>query len=93
MKATASEIICKREIKVCQTGADVVMCVFIHNMICTPDVSYSNHKKCNISYTSFVKFGIQYYSVLVSVSCPKALFHLESDNLFRITVVVADWLG
>ena len=34
-----------------------------------------------------------FYSVLVSVSCPKALFHLESDNLFRITVVVADWLG
>ena len=33
-----------------------------------------------------------FYSVLVSVSCPKALFHLESDNLFRITVVVADWL-
>ena len=33
------------------------------------------------------------YSVLVSVSCPIALFHLESDNLFRITVVVADWLG
>ena len=33
------------------------------------------------------------YSVLVSVSCPKALFHLESDNIFRITVVVADWLG
>ena len=33
------------------------------------------------------------YSVLVSVSCPKALYHLESDNLFRITVVVADWLG
>ena len=37
--------------------------------------------------------GIEIYSVLVSVSCPKALFHLESDNLFRITVVVADWLG
>ena len=37
--------------------------------------------------------GIYFYSVLVSVSCPKALFHLESDNLFRITVVVADWLG
>ena len=36
---------------------------------------------------------IHIYSVLVSVSCPKALFHLESDNLFRITVVVADWLG
>ena len=34
-----------------------------------------------------------FYSALVSVSCPKALFHLESDNLFRITVVVADWLG
>ena len=33
------------------------------------------------------------YSVLVSVSCPKTLFHLESDNLFCITVVVADWLG
>ena len=33
------------------------------------------------------------YSVLVSVSCPKALFHLESDNLFRITVVIDDWLG
>ena len=29
----------------------------------------------------------------MSVSCPKALFHLESGNLFRITVVVADWLG
>ena len=29
----------------------------------------------------------------VSISCPKALHHLESDNLFRITVVVADWLG
>ena len=35
----------------------------------------------------------QVYSVLVSVSCPKALYHLESDNLFRITAVVADWLG
>ena len=34
-----------------------------------------------------------YHSVLVSVSCPKAVYHLESDNLFRITVVVADWLG
>ena len=38
--------------------------------------------------------GIQtVYSVLVSVSYPKALHHLESDNLFRITIVVADWLG
>ena len=33
-----------------------------------------------------------FYSVLVSVPCPKALYHLESDNIFRITVVVADWL-
>ena len=33
---------------------------------------------------------IAIYYVLVSVSCPKALFHLESDNLFRITVVVSD---
>ena len=33
------------------------------------------------------------YSVLVSVSCPKALLHFENDNLFPITVVVADWLG
>ena len=31
-------------------------------------------------------------SVLVSLSCPKALYHLRSDNIFRITVVVADWL-
>ena len=38
-------------------------------------------------------WGFPIYSVLVSVSCPKALFHLESDNLFCITVVVADWLG
>ena len=37
--------------------------------------------------------GILIYSVLASVSCPKALYQLESDNIFRITVVVADWLG
>ena len=37
--------------------------------------------------------GRNIYSVLVSVSCPKALFLLESDNIFRITVVVADWLS
>ena len=35
----------------------------------------------------------EFYSVLVSISCPKALFDLEGDNLFCITVVVADWLG
>ena len=29
--------------------------------------------------------------VLVSLSCPKALYHLESDNLSRIILVVADW--
>ena len=35
-----------------------------------------------------------YYSVLVSVSWPKALLYLKSsDNLFRITLIVADWLG
>ena len=28
-----------------------------------------------------------FYSILASVSCPKALYHLESDNLFRITFV------
>ena len=38
-------------------------------------------------------WGNVFYSVLVSVSWPKALYHLEGDNLFRITVVVADWLG
>ena len=38
-------------------------------------------------------FDSQFYSVFVSVSCPKALYHLENDNLFCITVVVADWPG
>ena len=33
------------------------------------------------------------YSVLVSLSCPKALYHLQNDNLFCITVVVDVWLG
>ena len=46
--------------------------------------------RVNYSFMDIVK---TVYSVLVSVSCPKALFHLESDNLFCITVVVADWLG
>ena len=45
-----------------------------------------------LTHHSFSHFN-ELYSVLVSVSCPKALYHLESDNLFRITVVVADWLG
>ena len=33
------------------------------------------------------------YSVLVSLSRPKALYHSESDNLFHIILVVADWVG
>ena len=59
--------------------------------------TFSNHDN-QISpelYSFIIKWlllGRALYSVLVSVSCPKALFHLESDNLFRITVVVADWL-
>ena len=36
--------------------------------------------------------GENIYSVLLALSCPKALYHLRSDNIFRITVVVADWL-
>ena len=28
---------------------------FVHNTIRTPDVSYTNHKNCNVSYTSFVR--------------------------------------
>ena len=43
-------------------------------------------KSCLIKITAI-------HSVLMSVSCPKVLFHLESDNLFHNTVVVADWLG
>ena len=39
------------------------------------------------------KTWISFYSVLVSVSFPGALYHLDSDSVFRITVVVADWLG
>ena len=42
---------------------------------------------------SITRVPMVFYSVLVSVSCPKALYHVESDNLFRITVVFADWLG
>ena len=38
-------------------------------------------------------FQYIFYSVHVSLSCPKALYHLESDNLFGITLVLADWLG
>ena len=31
---------------------------FVHNTIRTLDVSYTNHKNCNVSYTSFVKYCI-----------------------------------
>ena len=34
-----------------------------------------------------------YFSTLVSVSFSKALYNLENDNIFRITLVFADWLG
>ena len=34
-----------------------------------------------------------FYSVFVSLSCPKALYQLENDNPFHITLVVADWLA
>ena len=41
-----------------------------------------------------MEVNVSIYFVLVSVSCPKAVFNLESDILFHITVVVvADWLG
>ena len=36
---------------------------------------------------------MKFYSLLASYSCPKVLYNLESDNIFHITVVVADWLG
>ena len=55
------------------------------NALCTPaDLT---------KLDGFLLVFVYVYSVLVSVSCPKALYHLESDNIFSITVVVADWLG
>ena len=33
------------------------------------------------------------YSVLVSASSPNELYQLKSDNIFRITLVVADWIA
>ena len=38
------------------------------------------------------KYSLLVFTVLVALSCPKALYHLRSDNIFRITIVVADWL-
>ena len=46
-----------------------------------------------MSMLSSIIYDFTIYSVLVSVSCHKALYHLESDNIFSITVVVSDWLG
>ena len=62
--------------------------MFQEVMVC---VTYSSSILSLIIFNFLLVFKI--YSVLLSVSCPKALYHLESDNLFRITVVVADWLG
>ena len=42
---------------------------------------------------SYSIYNASVYSVLVFVSCPKVLYHLEIDNIFRITLVVADWLA
>ena len=39
---------------------------FVHNTIRTPDVSYTNHKNCNVSYTSFVKYRIHVYVAIVN---------------------------
>ena len=47
-----------------------------------PQCFYHNSGSCSV-----------FYSVLVSLSCPKALYHLESDNIICITLVVDDWLG
>ena len=54
---------------------------------------YDARKLILLIYLERLRFRLLIYSVLASVSCPKALYHLERDNLFRITVVVADWLG
>ena len=60
-----------------------------HTFTVHPILSTGLHVRC-LSYTYSTSRSL---IVLVSVSCPKALYHLESDNLFRITEVVADWLG
>ena len=56
-----------------------------------------NNQRIWLSLSDAVKLLI---SIIYSVSCPKALYHLESDNLFCITVVVhrssfctvSDWI-
>ena len=55
---------------------------------CKKNKQKKEHMTC-LLVCSFIDF----YSVLVSVSCPKALFLLKSDILFPITIVVADRLG
>ena len=52
-----------------------------------------NIRKHHIGYFLVIPRKKKINFVLVSVSCPKALYHFESDNIFSITVVVADWLG
>ena len=47
-------------------------------------------KRCNIFLIKDILPFILIYSVLVFLSFTKALYHLESDNLLRITLVVAD---
>ena len=41
---------------------------FVHITIRTPDVSYTNHKNCNVSYTSFVKYRI-YVAIFNEIVC------------------------
>ena len=37
---------------------------------------------------------VQYFIMYLCLyHVQKALYHLESDNIFHITVVIADWLG
>ena len=53
----------------------------------------SKKKRRNSFKNVFQASYFDIYSVLVPVSCPKALFHLESYSLFRSTVVVVDGAG
>ena len=56
-------------------------------------VGNNEHQRIDDVSTDLIPYGFPFYSVLVSVSFPKALYQLESDNIFRITLVVPDWLG
>ena len=60
----------------------------------TTPIPYLRHSiQLRPHYYQLCQFITFPYSILVSISRPKALYHLDSDNIFRITVVVADWLG